>query len=72
MASWIETKTMKDKELPCIYDFPTMFAIIGIMLFSSFFIGTRIASLTLMFLGIFNFFATYYNHKLRIKKENKK
>ena len=55
------------KELPCIYKYPTMFAIIGIMLFSSFFIGFEVASLTLLFLGIWNFFATYYNAKLRIK-----
>ncbi len=71
MAFMIETKTMKTKKLPCIYDFPTMFAIIGIMLFSSFFIGTRITSLTLMILGLWNFFATYYNYKLRTKKEKK-
>ena len=58
---------MKNKKLPCIYDYPTGFAIIGIMLFSSFFIGTRVASFTLLFLGIWNFFATYYNYKLRIK-----
>lgn len=61
---------MKNKKLPCIYDFPKMFAIIGIMLFSSFFIGNRIASLTLIFLGLWNFFAVYYNDKLENKKEN--
>ncbi len=60
---------MKIKKLPCIYDYPTAFAIIGIMLFSSFLIGTRIPSLTLMFLGLWNFFAAYYNYKLRIKKK---
>ncbi|KKM69056.1 hypothetical protein LCGC14_1454760 [marine sediment metagenome] len=58
---------MKNKKLPCIYDYPTTFAIIGIMLFSSLFIGTKIAGLTLLFLAIWNFFATYYNSKLRIK-----
>lgn len=60
------------KELPCIYEYPTMFAIIGIMLVSSFFIGNGIPALILMFLGVWNFFAVYYNYKLRIKKENKK
>lgn len=63
---------MKIKKLPCIYDYPTAFAIIGIMLFSSFLIGTRVASLTLIFLGLWNFFATYCNHRLENKKENKK
>ncbi len=58
---------MQNKKLPCIYEYPTMFAIIAIMLFSSYFIGVEIAGLTLMFLGVWNFFATYYNSKLRIK-----
>jgi len=61
---------MKNKELPCIYDYPTMFAIIGIMLFSSFFIGNEIPSFTLMFLGLWNFFATYYNHKSIAQNKN--
>ena len=57
-----------NKELPCVTDYPTGFAIIGIMLFSSFLIGNKIASLTLIFLGLWNFIATYYNNKLRTKK----
>lgn len=59
------------KELPCIYDYPTTFAIIGIMFFSSLIIGTRIAGLTLMFLGLWNFFATYYNSKLKNARPNR-
>ncbi len=63
---------MKNKKLPSIDNYPTMFAIIGIMAISSIFIGTRIAGLTLIILGIFSFFSTYYNSKLETKKVKKK